>query len=99
MYDYDLECLISACPALTSLTIDNVVSPGDVDHLLDLPGSCVQLAVAGVAWDDDAALVVCELTQLHSLAWHNAINVTLQGEQACAHAACMMPQALRLCRL
>jgi hypothetical protein len=77
----DLQGIISTCPALTSLEISSVLKPGDVTPLLDLPGSCVELAIGGRAFDDSAVSVVFQLTQLSSLEWDNAPSITLEGEQ------------------
>jgi hypothetical protein len=79
-----LSRLVQACPALTSLTLNHVVDPEpqfSVSALLSLPSSCVELAVAGRAFGDSAATVLCQLTQLRSLTWDDTPALTMAGEQ------------------
>lgn len=82
-----LSRLIQACPALRALTLNHVVDPRSepsAHALLDLPGSCVELAVAGRAFGDSAATVLSQLTQLRSLTWDDTPTLTMAGEQLAA---------------
>lgn len=66
----DLGTVLSTCPALESLDVGGALtSPTAVAPLLQLPTSCASLTVGGQAFDDTAAAVVAQLTQLTSLAW------------------------------
>lgn len=47
--------------------------------LLQLPESCTSLLVGGIAFNDDAAPVVAQLTHLEYLCWHHAPRFTDAG--------------------
>ena len=60
--------VISCCPALKELDLVNALRDPPT-HLLQLPASCTALRVGGVAFDDAAAAVVSQLSQLVRLSW------------------------------
>lgn len=81
---WGLKNIVSACPSLCTLDISGCVAAGpggdgDVSALLQLAGSCSKLVVGGPAFDDAAAAVVCQLTQLTGLEWHNAPSLSDAG--------------------
>jgi hypothetical protein len=64
----DLRSIISACPGLYCLRVRGVVAAdADVSLLLQLPTTCCSLEVAGRAFDECAAGVIGQLTQLTNL--------------------------------
>lgn len=77
----DLARLISACSNLAALNIRGAMyEDADISPLLQLPQSCSNLIVGGYqAFDNSAACVVAQLTQLTSLEWHNAVFFTALG--------------------
>jgi hypothetical protein len=66
----DLARIVGCCPALMGLKLLGVVAAEtDVKPLLQLPQGCTALEVAGVAFGNDAAAVVQQLSQLRELSW------------------------------
>jgi hypothetical protein len=76
-----LPAVFAACPSLVSLSIRNALAPGDLTPLLQLPTSVVTIDVGGEAFDDAAAAVVGQLTQLRNLSWEGSVYVTGMGLQ------------------
>jgi hypothetical protein len=65
----DLQSIASSCPSLQSLHIAGLLEPGtDPSPLLQL-AECRDLSVGGRAFDNPAAGVVAQMTQLTSLTW------------------------------
>lgn len=76
----DLACIINDCPALQDLSIGSAMQPGaDLSPLLQLPSSCLQLCIGGVAFSDAAAAVVGQLTQLTDLVVSRSPELTDAG--------------------
>lgn len=77
----DLQCIVSACPALCTLDLTSGVcaGPGDVSALLQLPDSCCSLDVSGPAFRDAAASIISQLTQLTWLSWLNSPGLSDAG--------------------
>ena len=74
-----LPAVFAACPSLVSLSIWNALEPGDLTPLLQLPATVEAIDVGGEAWDDAAAGVLGQLTQLHSISWEGSDSVTDAG--------------------
>lgn len=64
----DLHNILSACQHLTLLDVYGNLQLGEATSLLLLPPTCKSLSLTGPN-DDDAAAVLCQLTQLTSLTW------------------------------
>lgn len=78
----DLHSLTECCPSLEALDLYCVVRNGaDLSALLQLPDSCVSLGVGGGAFDDAAAGVVAQMTQLTQLTFMEAPSLTDTGVQ------------------
>ena len=76
----ELASLISCCPALHKLQICNSLeASADVSPLMQLPPCCTNLQVGGPAFGDEAAGVVCQLTQLRELTWFHSKDLTDRG--------------------
>jgi hypothetical protein len=77
-----LRAIARSCPALQRLDIAEAVEPDtDLSALLQLPQSCTSLEVGGDTFDDEAAAVVAQLTQLRDLTWRDADTFTDRGLQ------------------
>jgi hypothetical protein len=78
-----LRTIYNCCPALESLDIRCTMSTiDDLSYvLLWLPRSCTQLKVGGLAFTDDAAPIVAQLTHLRDLSWHLSFDFTDAGLQ------------------
>jgi hypothetical protein len=79
----DLDCIAAACPRLQSLHIKGSLKAGKpTDALLQLK-ECHTLSVGGVAhaFDDRAAAVVAQMTQLTHLSWCCSRGFTSMGLQ------------------
>lgn len=73
----DLHLIARCCPALQQLDIALNVNPdADLEGLLQLPQSCTRLNVGGAVFDDDAANLVVQLTQLQDLCWNKSPGFT-----------------------
>lgn len=69
----DISSIGICCPALTELVLRSAVASGEnVIGLAALQSSLQSLDVEGVGFGDEAAAVVAQLTNLHSLRWHNS---------------------------
>lgn len=68
----DVRSILAACPALQKLGLEGALLPDAAPALLQLPGSCTLLCLAGDAVGDSAAASVSQLTQLHQLHWRFA---------------------------
>lgn len=81
----DLDSIFSGCTALHTLNIREALEPGSFQiknpALLRLPKSCVELEVGGLAFDDTAADWMAQLTQLTSLTWWPAPDLSDVGVQ------------------
>lgn len=78
----DARCLAAACPALRRLGVCNSLTDfAAVEELLHLPQCCGSLSVGGTAFDDAAASVVAQLTQLTDLTWGHSPDLTDLGLQ------------------
>jgi hypothetical protein len=78
----ELRSIISACPALRRLQLMRVLAADvDVSVLLQLPVACRSLAVGGRVFDDHAAAVIAQLTQLTYLEWKHSPGLTDAGRQ------------------
>jgi hypothetical protein len=65
----DLQSIASCCPSLRILHIEGLLEPGvSASALLQL-AECRDLSVGGRAFDNRAAGVVAQMTQLTSLTW------------------------------
>jgi hypothetical protein len=79
MIGRDLRMLAEACPNLQSLGLQGLMQSGcSPDVLLDLP-SCLEFLQLGDAFGNDAADVVCQLTQLQHLSWFDSTTLTDAG--------------------
>lgn len=74
----ELRLLAEACPNLVSLVLRNVMQPGCGDVLLTFP-PCLDSLQLGDLFGDDAAEVVCQLTQLEYLDLYGASTLTDAG--------------------
>lgn len=73
----DLARALSACPALEEFDITDAVQPGaDFTPLLQLPRTCHRMNIGGVAFTDEAAPTVAQLTQLTRLQVWGAPSLT-----------------------
>jgi len=83
MADEDLASIFRCCPALHILNIREAMEPNswlsESPALLQLPQSCVELEVGGLAFDNVAAVWVAQLTQLTSLTWWPAPDLSDKG--------------------
>lgn len=76
----DISSITRGCPALNELGLNCVVHGGtDVSCLLPLHAQLNVLDVGGVAFDDAAAWVVAQLTNLGSLSWLQSPGLTDAG--------------------
>jgi hypothetical protein len=76
----DLRSMVSACPGLCCLDLGEVVAQdADVSPLLQLPATCCSLKVAGHPFNDSAAGVIGQLTQLTQLVWTDSPGLTDAG--------------------
>jgi hypothetical protein len=73
----DIYNIASCCPKLQQLDIALNVNPdADLEGLLQLPKSCTSLTIGGAVFDNDAAEVVTQLTQLRNLCWNKSPQFT-----------------------
>jgi hypothetical protein len=76
----DISSITRGCPALNELGLNCVVHGGtDVSCMLPLHAQLKVLEVGGVAFDDAAAGVVAQLTNLSSLSWWQSPGLTDAG--------------------
>lgn len=73
----DLSSILACCSGLQWLEIER--SDADLSVLLQLPEGCNSLLVGGIAFTDNAAPVLAQLTQLDYLCLHNSPEFTDAG--------------------
>ena len=82
MHASDLARIPKACPSLRELTLKGVVRYDvSLRPLLQLESTLEALSVAGVAFGDDAAGFIAELTGLKTLEWSDSPGLTDTGLQ------------------
>jgi hypothetical protein len=79
----ELKALACACPSLAELNIHDAMQQTDegVTPLLHLSTSVTSLSVGGAAFDNEAAAIVGQLTQLRELQWRVSPDLTDSGLQ------------------